>query len=458
MVIAKVTVSGAIARATYKSKIPQGIVGATVEFDYADPMWAGLKKTVIFWSSAVKDILDVGESVVVPPEVVAKAGCRLRVGIYGVDLYGNTIIPTLWADLGPIEGSADPSLDPSAKDELPVWAQLQTQIGDLAGLQTETKASLVAAINEMITEFDEYDKAQVQRITDLLHEALQEAQASGAFDGPPGPAGPAGADGKDGERGPAGADGEKGADGAPGPAGPAGAPGVSGVYVGSGEMPEGYNVQIDPDGDPFDGIISPEAVEKAVEEYLEQNPPASGGGIDVTGAEVGQTIVVKAVDENGVPTEWEPAELISDFELAASITLEEDVHILTLTLPKPAHEVFIKASTKALYADGSAVSGNPGGSLMVNDARVLTDFNNIHGSSSFFSSRYYAVATGGGIMALQWYADDSSNAQYPNAPSNLNTSATVINSVTLEAPYKFVGGSGDVGRIAAGSTMEVWAR
>lgn len=210
MVIAKVTVSGAIARATYKSKIPQGIVGATVEFDYADPMWAGLKKTVIFWSSAVKDILDVGESVVVPPEVVAKAGCRLRVGIYGVDLSGKMVIPTLWADLGPIEGSADPSLDPSAKDELPVWAQLQTQIGDLAGLQTETKASLVAAINEMITGFDEYDKAQVQRITDLLHEALQEAQASGAFDGPPGPAGPAGEDGKP---GPAGADGAPGKDG-----------------------------------------------------------------------------------------------------------------------------------------------------------------------------------------------------------------------------------------------------
>ena len=28
--------------------------------------------------------------------------------------------------------------------------------------------------------------------------------------------------------------------------------GVSGVYVGSGEMPEGYNVQIDPDGDELD--------------------------------------------------------------------------------------------------------------------------------------------------------------------------------------------------------------
>jgi len=32
-----------------------------------------------------------------------------------------------------------------------------------------------------------------------------------------------------------------------------GKPGVSGVYVGSGEMPEGYNVQVDPDGDPTNG-------------------------------------------------------------------------------------------------------------------------------------------------------------------------------------------------------------
>ena len=31
-----------------------------------------------------------------------------------------------------------------------------------------------------------------------------------------------------------------------------GAPGVSGVYVGPGDMPDGYNVQIDPDGSATD--------------------------------------------------------------------------------------------------------------------------------------------------------------------------------------------------------------
>lgn len=33
------------------------------------------------------------------------------------------------------------------------------------------------------------------------------------------------------------------------------------------------------------------------------------GGLDVEKAKVGQTIVVKAVDENGKPTEWEAVDM-----------------------------------------------------------------------------------------------------------------------------------------------------
>lgn len=44
--------------------------------------------------------------------------------------------------------------------------------------------------------------------------------------------------------------------------GPQGPQGVSGVYVGSGEMPEGYNVQIDPDGEADEGTAQ-WAVEQA---------------------------------------------------------------------------------------------------------------------------------------------------------------------------------------------------
>lgn len=45
-----------------------------------------------------------------------------------------------------------------------------------------------------------------------------------------------------------------------------GAPGVSGVYVGSGDMPEGYNIQIDPNGE---GITIQDMIDEAVGRLME---------------------------------------------------------------------------------------------------------------------------------------------------------------------------------------------
>lgn len=56
----------------------------------------------------------------------------------------------------------------------------------------------------------------------------------------------------------------------------------SGIYIGSGEMPEGYNVQIDPEGEVVDlaSLMSDDDVEQAIEDALEDlGPPESGGGI-----------------------------------------------------------------------------------------------------------------------------------------------------------------------------------
>lgn len=54
-----------------------------------------------------------------------------------------------------------------------------------------------------------------------------------------------GAKGEKGDKGDTGAQGDQGAQG---PTGPQGPQGVSGVYVGSGDMPDGYDIQIDPSG------------------------------------------------------------------------------------------------------------------------------------------------------------------------------------------------------------------
>lgn len=69
--------------------------------------------------------------------------------------------------------------------------------------------------------------------------------------------GPQGIQGIQGVRGDKGEKGDRGERGEQGLKGEDGADGKNTVYVGSGEMPEGYNVQIDPTGtDPFDEIVN----------------------------------------------------------------------------------------------------------------------------------------------------------------------------------------------------------
>lgn len=122
----------------------------TVEFVFSDD-WSGLTKTAVF--SAGRTTVDVlesawdGNKVVVPHEILADAGPIARVGVYGANADG-LILPTVWVTLGKVMPAAEPSGDPGADPTLPIWAQLQNQIGDLDELKTYNKDTLVAAINE----------------------------------------------------------------------------------------------------------------------------------------------------------------------------------------------------------------------------------------------------------------------------------------------------------------------
>lgn len=122
----------------------------TVELVFSDD-WSGLTKTAVF--SAGRTTVDVlesawdGNKVVVPHEILADAGPIARVGVYGANADG-LILPTVWVTLGKVMPAAEPSGDPGADPTLPIWAQLQKQIGDLDALKTYNKGNLVDAINE----------------------------------------------------------------------------------------------------------------------------------------------------------------------------------------------------------------------------------------------------------------------------------------------------------------------
>ena len=357
MKIAEVRVSGCRCETVRLEPIPRGIVGAVVAVEYTDPAWDSLRKTVVFRGAATKDVLDAGNEIVIPAEVVSKAGGSLYMGVYGVDAEDHVAIPTIWTELGVIQGAATPSGDASTAPSLPVWAQIQAMVGDLGTLDTEAKSNLVAAINEALTKGGEIAPAEVQRIVEDYLKA-----------NPPG----TGADGKGGITPTIGKNGNwylgstdtgkpsRGADGTPGAAGASGkdgSPGADGKdgitpaigengnwYLGNtdtGKPSRGENgavpdIQIGtvttlPAGSDATASMGGTAENPLLNLGIPKGADGQGGGsggtdisLGLTSATVGQTIKVKAVDTDGKPTAWEAAESGEKWEKIAEIIIPDN--------------------------------------------------------------------------------------------------------------------------------------
>lgn len=211
-----------------------------VEFAFSSD-WDSLTKTAVFTNGrATIDVLQAkwdGDTVTVPPEILAVAGRYARVGVYGTNASG-VVLPTVWVSLGKVQPAAEPSGDPSTDPTLPVWAQLQEIIGDLADLTTKAKNNLVAAINEAAKTgsggagsidlrtadgYIQYSNDGGATWENLI--ALAELKGEKGEKGDTGATGP---QGETGERGPQGETGPQGPQGNTGPAGPEGPKGATG--------------------------------------------------------------------------------------------------------------------------------------------------------------------------------------------------------------------------------------
>lgn len=357
MKIAEVRVSGCRCETVRLEPIPRGIVGAVVAVEYTDPAWDSLRKTVVFRGAATKDVLDAGNEIVIPAEVVSKAGGSLYMGVYGVDAENHVAIPTIWTELGVIQGAATPSGDASTAPSLPVWAQIQAMVGDLGTLDTEAKSNLVAAINEALTKGGEIAPAEVQRIVEDYLKANPPGTVSDGKDGITPTIGKNGnwylgstdtgkpSRGAGGTPGAAGASGKDGSPGADGKDGITPAIGENGNwYLGSsdtGKPSRGENgavpdIQIGtvttlPAGSDATASMGGTAENPLLNLGIPRGADGQGGGsggtdisLGLTSATVGQTIKVKAVDTDGKPTAWEAAESGEKWEKIAEIIIPDD--------------------------------------------------------------------------------------------------------------------------------------
>lgn len=128
--------------------LTSGMVGKEIRLTF-DESWKNLTKTLVFRAGdTTRVVLNPGTTAVIPTEVLARPFAKLYVGVYGTDADGAIVIPTIMAEGPMIRYGADPIEDETAK-ELPVWENLQNQIGDLSDLETDAKDQLVSAINEL---------------------------------------------------------------------------------------------------------------------------------------------------------------------------------------------------------------------------------------------------------------------------------------------------------------------
>ena len=357
MKIAEVRVSGCRCETVRLEPIPRGIVGAVVAVEYTDPAWDSLRKTVVFRGAATKDVLDAGNEIVIPAEVVSKAGGSLYMGVYGVDAENHVAIPTIWTELGVIQGAATPSGDASTAPSLPVWAQIQAMVGDLGTLDTEAKSNLVAAINEALTKGGEIAPAEVQRIVEDYLKANPPGTVSDGKDGITPTIGKNGnwyLGSTDTGKPSRGTGGTPGAAGAPGKDGAPGADGKDGITPAIGENGNWYlgssdtgkpsrgadgavpDIQIGtvttlPAGSDATASMGGTAENPLLNLGIPRGADGQGGGsggtdisLGLTSATVGQTIKVKAVDTDGKPTAWEAAESGEKWEKIAEIIIPDN--------------------------------------------------------------------------------------------------------------------------------------
>ena len=223
---------------------------------------------------------------------------------------------------------------------------LQSQIGDLSGLETEAKESLVAAINEVYGKQNDPEDVPVVPGEDggyytpsVLQSNENTIQVSFAASKEGMPIVP------DQEITlPSGKDGQPGAAGKPGKDGPEGQPGKDGITPHIGANGNWFLGETDT-GMPSRGEDAPqEAILYTPQDLTPEQQAQARANIGAVKApetaEVGQSIVVKSVDENGKPTEWEAVDLPTgggsgggDFdERIIDFTTKEEVSEIRLPL------------------------------------------------------------------------------------------------------------------------------
>lgn len=153
-------IRGAEADAAIDGPLTGGMVGVQVEIRY-NGAWDGLNKTLVCRScvdgspiQAVRTVANIDTQATVAHEVMIP-GRTLYLGVEGRNADGTVVFPTVWACCGTIRPGANATADPTVEATPEVWEQLMAQLGTPDTLKTNSKNTLVAAINETVEQLQD---------------------------------------------------------------------------------------------------------------------------------------------------------------------------------------------------------------------------------------------------------------------------------------------------------------
>lgn len=177
---------------------------------------------------------------------------------------------------------------------------------------------------------------------------------------------------------------------------------------------------------------------------------SGGSGTDIslglTGASVGDIIKVKAVDENGKPTEWETAEL--GMRLIRAITLAEQTDRVDITTDENGNtfslnEVYCSVNAQSYMDTNERYYFLPNGGWTTGDPYITSSNASSKSSDSWKNQmNFRCVYASGYIMAEQLPAGGSNNTLQSRVVGNMSP----ITKISV------------AGKMAVGCTIVVWGR
>ena len=154
---------------------------------------------------------------------------------------------------------------------------------------------------------------------------------------------------------------------------------------------------------------------------LMTKPGSGGSGISVTGATVGQTVKIAAVDDGGKPTAWEPVDLpnVGKWRKIADLTTSEDVKEIRISQDMNGKPFALKEVRIATCAGAVATGTGYDYCVMeVNGSSIVVGQNSGINTNRYYRYAYYSVATDG--TGFGWFVSTNLSVGASSAFNSLS--------------------------------------